>query len=90
MSNYGRKNISEEVIATAIKMVIDGYSHSLVAEKSGVSKGLIGKWMKKAGIEQPKITKVTKPRNNKSVFVQDWNKVKNYLDVINLKRNEDR
>jgi transposase len=88
MNNYGRKNISEETIAIAIKMVLDGYSHSLVAEKAGVSKGLIGKWMKKAGVEQPKETKITKPRNKESIFVQDWDKVKNYLEALSSKKEE--
>ena len=81
MNNYGRKNISEEVIATALQMVLDGYSHSLVADKAGVSKGLIGKWMKKAGLKQP-VTKITKPRYRNSVFVQDWNRIKKYLEAL--------
>lgn len=76
MSNYGRKNIKEETISEAINMVLDGYSHRLVSEKYRISKGLIGKWMKKAGETQPSTTKYKKQSLHKNPVLQDWDKVR--------------
>lgn len=80
MSNYGRKNISEETIVKALKMVENGYSYSLIAEVVGCNKSLIGKWVKKSGIKpDTKIKKKSKPYDRSKTHIsQDWSKVTIY------------
>ena len=88
MSDYGVKNISEETVSQALKMVIEGYSYHLVAEEIGVSKGLISHWVKKAGVDATRKPKYRKKSTRQTEPKQNWNKIKKLLSQPQTKEGE--